>query len=442
MKKLATMMFVILCALTGISKAQYGGLLGLKVDSIVTMSPFASLFREAADSSKIQQTFQGSVCAKGRVTPEYEDFFDATGLILEPQVAGLGAVEYDSRKIEGVQSTKLNDTGASGSLFACDISPALNWKHKSIKFRFYIPPTDHNILQIDLRLFSEGTQYNYTVWNVTRRSPRTGWIEYSFTPTNGYSLGDLVAVDGVTIKVLRQNNALPGYILVNGLTVWDGRLKMPLYCCTFDDNYIRQYEAAVYAISKGIPVSLFINKNYSDGIGVAGSSEGMTLAQNQALAKAGCIHINHSVGHSPTLWSNPNASVDDLIADIENNRQWMDQNGLGFGAGIFGSPQEWWLQHHEDNLKSHMFGRPRQGKGMGSNGLLTMWDENTEIRSANDTHLEYAYQMLRNNVGTLLWTPGNYPLGALREWTDGNIYEVTNASGTSQEPLHPDWNYV
>jgi hypothetical protein len=50
--------------------------------------------------------------------------------------------------------------------------------------------------------------------------------------------------------------------------------------------------------------------------------------------------------------------------------------------------------------------------------------------------------MLKNNVGTFLWTPGTYPAGTLREWTDGKIYEVANTSGTSENPSHADWTYV
>lgn len=411
---------------------------------------FAGLLGEGVDTSKVQETFAGPVCAKGRVTPEFEDFFDGGGIILVPIHAGVGSVEYDERNIEGLQSTKLNITGESLTNFRCYLSPALNWKHKSIKFRFYIPPADHNIKQIIISLRSESIYYTYQVWHVTNKSPRTGWNEYTFTPTNAYKPGNLGAVDLIMIGVACQNSEQPAYILVNGLTVWDGRLKMPLYCCTFDDNYVLQYETAMYALSRGIPVSLFINKNYSDGIAVS-SSEGMTLAQNQALEKAGCIHINHGVSHSPgkyagggvwDLWSNPQTPIADLIADIEINRQWMNENGLGFGAGIFGSPQEWWLDLHEQHLKPYMFGRPRQGLGMGRYGLLTMWDENTEIRSACDTHLANAYEMLKNNVGTLLWTPGTYPAGTLREWTDGKIYEVTNVSETSEDPSHSDWTYV
>ena len=79
---------------------------------------------------------------------------------------------------------------------------------------------------------------------------------------------------------------------------------------------------------------------------------------------------------------------------------------------------------------------------MGSYGLLTMWDENTEVRSACDTNLANAYKMLKNNVGTLLWTPGIYPQGTLREWTDGGIYEVTNPASTSENPSHADWTYL
>ncbi len=440
---------LLICILMATSRAQCIGLLGLKVESGLTMSSFTSLFQEGMEHSKIQKTFAGPVCAKGRITPGFEDFFDGTGLILEPKYAGIGSVEYDSRKIEGLQSTKLNIVGHIASYFTCDISPTLNWKHKSIKFRFYIPPGDHNIQSVYIKLRSEGAEYSYLVW-FTSRSPRTGWIDYTLTPTHGYNPGDIGALDGITILAVPQDNEQPAYILVNGLTVWDGRLKMPLYCCTFDDNYIKQYDAAMYALSRGIPISLFINKNFSNGVGV-GLSEGMTLAQNQALEKAGCIHINHGVSHSPPrdrgdgitdLWSNPQTLVEDLIADIEENRQWMDENGLGFGAGIFGSPQEWWLPHHEQYLKPYMFGRPRQGHGMGYYGLLTMWDENTEIRAANDTHLANAYKMLEANVGTLLWTPGTYSSGTLREGADEAIYEVTNPSGTSQEPPHVDWTYV
>lgn len=75
-------------------------------------------------------------------------------------------------------------------------------------------------------------------------------------------------------------------------------------------------------------------------------------------------------------------------------------------------------------------------------GLLTMWDEHTEVRSACDTHLANAYKMLRANVGTLLWTPGIYPHGTLREWSDGGIYEVTNVAGTNENPSHADWAYL
>jgi hypothetical protein len=50
--------------------------------------------------------------------------------------------------------------------------------------------------------------------------------------------------------------------------------------------------------------------------------------------------------------------------------------------------------------------------------------------------------MLENNVGTLLWTPGTYSVGTRREWTDGKIYQVTNAAGTSENPSHADWAYL
>jgi len=445
-----TIITLFIFALTGYSKAQIIGFCEHKVGLVLSMVSSTSLFCEGEDVSKVEQTFAGPICAKGRITPEFEDFFDGTKLILEPLYSGVGSVEYDPRKIDGIQSSKLNVGTDSETIFICYMSSPLNWRHKSIKFRFYIPPIDHNIKEVKIQLISEGTHYFYRVWRNNFRSPRVGWINYTFTPTHGYSLGRIDAVDHIMIGVTQQNNVQPAFILVNGLTVWDGRLKMPLYCCTFDDNYMKQYEAAMYALSRGIPVSLFINKNYSDGIGV-GSVEGMTLVQNQALEKAGCVHINHGVSHSPPkdrgdgvidLWSNPETPIADLIADIEDNRQWMDENGLGFGAGIFGSPREWWLPHHEEHLKPYMFGRPRQGRGMGDYGLLTMWDENTEIRSGNDTNLANAYKMLKSNVGTLLWTPGTYPLGTLREWTDGKIYEVNDTSGTSEEPPHADWTYV
>jgi hypothetical protein len=409
---------------------------------------FAGLFREGLDTSKVQQTFAGPACAKGRVTPEFEDFFDGTGLVLTPRYPAISSVEYDPRKIEGLQSTKLNIGGTDINYFSSTLSPALNWKHKSIKIRFYIPPVDHNIMQVTISMLSEGVYTSYLVWRYSYKSPRTGWLEYSFTPTNGYNSGNLAVVDSILIGAGRQNSEQPAYILVNGLTVWDGRLKMPLYCCTFDDNYVLQYEAAMYALSRGVPVSLFINKNRSDGFGVSAGTEGMTLAQNQALEQAGCIHINHGVSHSPpliggsgvnNLWSSPDTPIADLIADIELNRQWMNETGLGFGAGIFGSPQEWWLDLHEQNLKPYMFGRPRQGRGMGTYGLLTMWDENTEVRAACDTNLANARKMLKNNVGTLFWTPGTYPAGTLREWIDGKIYEVADPNGTSEGPPHTDW---
>jgi hypothetical protein len=451
-KKSAVLMLGLVWILIGNSVAQQGSVSLLKLGVAITKSHLSSLFCEGTDNSTIEKTFAGPVCAKGRVIPEFEVFFDGEGVELETMNPEVGSVEYDSRKIEGQQSTRLNAGSVNPTYFICTLSPPLNWKHKSLKFRLFIPSENHNIKQVYLLFRSEGSQYSYTIWKANSKSPRTGWIDYTFTPTQGASnLGNLIAVDRVAIGLLCQDPTQPAYILANGLTVWDGRLKVPLYCCTFDDNYIRQYEAAMYATSRGIPVSLFINKNRSDGVGVSAGSEGMTLAQNQALANAGCIHINHGVSHSPPrdqgdgvtdLWSNPDTPIDDLIADIQENRQWMEENGLGFGAGIFGSPQEWWLDHHEQYLKPYIFGRPRQGAGMGTHGLLTMWDEDTEVHAANDTNLERAYKMLESNVGTLLWTPGVYAEGFLREWTDGKIYQVTNPSGTSADPSHADWTYV
>lgn len=364
---------MILCSPVGFCIAQCGIGAGLNVHFGLTSHFFGSLFREGTDVSVIQPTFAGLVTAKGRVTPEVEDFFDGAGFIFTPQYSGVGSVEYDPRRIEGSQSTKLNVGGVTASYFITDISPALNWKYKSIKLRFYIPPGDHNLKQVNIRLRSEGTQYTYLVWRSANRSPRTGWIEYTFTPTHGYNPGKVDKVDRICIAVIRRDTQKPAYILVNGLTVWDGRLKMPLYCCTFDDNYIRQYEAAIYAGGKGIPMSLFINKFCFDDPnnprGVANGSVGMSLAQNRELAQFGCVHINHGAQHNSTLWRDPEVSIDYFIQDIEENHQWLNENDLGFGAGIFGSPQEWWLDHHEQYLKPYMFGRPRQGRGMGSYGL-------------------------------------------------------------------------
>lgn len=431
--------------LAAIAHARSGGHFPLTVYSSAAVGYFSSLFCTGADRSEIKPAFAGPVCAKGRVTPEFEVFFDGTDIVLVPQYSGVGYAEYDARKVEGVQSTKLNVGGVTASYFIAGISPMLNWTHKSIKFRFYIPPGDHNVQQVDIRLSSEGTQYTYVVWRSGSRSPRTGWIEYTFTPTHGYNPGAVHQVDRICITVLRQDAQKPAYILVNGLKVWDGRLRIPLYCCTFDDNYVRQYEAALYAAGKGIPISLFINKFCFDDPnnprGVAIGSVGMSLAQNQELAQLGCVHINHGAEHKSTLWRDPGVPIDYFINDLEDNRQWLDENGLGFGAGIFGSPQAWWLDHHEERLLAYMFGRPRLGRGMGTYGLLTMWDENTEIRSACDTNLADAYKMLEGNVGTLLWTSGFYPTGTLREWADGGIYEVVRSDGTSEEPPHADWAY-
>ena len=519
--------------LTGTSIAQSRVGLALKAASGISAATAGSLFEQGTDVSPIRPAFAGPVCAKGRVTPEIVDFCDGAGvspLIFVPNQEENVTV-YDDRKVEGLRSTKFNieNIGSASSFFAT-LDSSKNFTRQSFWLRFYIPPENHNISSFQFGLRdSTGSIHRYIVWHHTRNACRTGWIEVTLTPSNesNYQWNPPISwnlIDRILITIFRQNNQLPAYVLINGVRVWDGRLITPLYCCTFDDNYLDQYQAAKYAISKGVPISLFINKNYSDGWGVTRQA-GMTLAQNQELAELGCVHFNHGKSHSPPrvvteghkpiegfamgssgakteitvfdhgynngdsvlitgtthynthstaidkvmadtfeittayvpegpcgtvsrlttvndLWSNPNTPIESLIADIEENRQWMIENGLGFGSHIFGSPQEWWLDHHEQYLRPYMFGRPRQGLGMGAYGLLTMWDEHTEVRSACDTHLANAYKMLQNNVGTLLWTPGTYPPGALREWTDGGIYEVTNPEGTSENPSHTDWSYL
>ena len=449
--------------LSGTSIAQSHVGLAHKAASGISAASKGSLFQQGTDISPIRPAFAGPICAKGRITPEFEDFCDGSGVVFQQTFSSAhGYVTYDDQNvIAGSQSTKivpLRPGGDGPSYFHYDFpnGTTYDWRHKSVKIRFFIPPENHNISFVYMRLRSYGQNALYPVWRAGSRSPRTGWIEYVFTPSQNYETADVSAVDRIQLLVQRGgDDHAETYILVNGLTVWDGRLKTPLYCCTFDDNYIRQYEAAKHAASKGIPISLFINKFCFDDPenprGVANNTVGMSVAQNQELAQLGCVHINHGVSHSPPrdagdgvtdLWSNPNTQIEGLISDIENNRQWLNETGLGFGSHIFGSPQEWWLDHHEQHLRPYLFGRPRQGRGMGSYGLLTMWDEHTEVRSACDTHLANAYKMLQANVGTLLWTPGTYPQCTLREWTDGGIYEVANAAWTSETPAHADWTYL
>ena len=97
-KKPVGLIMTIVCVLAGICQAQSGGVSGLRAKSAITISSFASLFREGIEVSRIERTFPGSVCAKGRITLEFEDFFDGTGIVLEPSLH-IAPRDRDKRRV-------------------------------------------------------------------------------------------------------------------------------------------------------------------------------------------------------------------------------------------------------------------------------------------------------------------------------------------------------
>jgi peptidoglycan/xylan/chitin deacetylase (PgdA/CDA1 family) len=240
--------------------------------------------------------------------------------------------------------------------------------------------------------------------SVNSRHFKAGWLDYTGTMSAG-AYTDTGAFDPtniVRVGIYVNKQWVPEIVTTfDYFRVWDGRLKMPLYCCTFDDMYSSQYAMAVYAISKGVPVTIFVcGSRSSQGFSVT-NTDGLTMEQLKRLREAGHLIANHTWSHLAD-WYNWSTDLDLLEREIVQNAEWMYENGFGDGARIFGAPYESFSTGYDRRFRKH-YDLNRFGAGMGgrpARGLTTLWDVNSEVRTCGDTNITIANEGIVANVGT------------------------------------------
>jgi len=349
----------------------------------------------------------------------YEDLFDSNTAftVVEYGTASADTINYMVSQDATPRATQLlSDTSAN--LYpkirtAAEGFAPKDWSNMSFGLRYYIADKT-NITRITLQFASSLDSSNsrvFMVWAAAGRQAKTGWIDYTstmsaggFTDTGTYDPKNIVRMS-ITVTKTAASPAVA--VTFDYFRVWDGRLKTPLYICTFDDMHAGQYAAAAYAMSKGVPVTIFVCGKWSqEGKNVSGAP-GLTLEQLKTLREAGHLIANHTWSHS-TEWKNWSAStdLDFLESEIEQNTAWMIENGFGDGARIFGAPNEAIGTGFDRRFRKFYdinrfgYGMAQSGGDTHASGLTAIWDTMSEIRSCTDTNVARADLALAANVGT------------------------------------------
>lgn len=299
-------------------------------------------------------------------------------------------------------------------------TPAKNWAHMSWGIRFYIAPQDlPNIAFIQVSFSTDASFANsrkFTAWNANGLCAKGGWNDYTGTIQSGVytdtGVFDQTCVCNYAIYIGKKSADSQPSVTFDYLRVWDGRLKTPLYCLTFDDNHINQNQAVAYANAKGIPATIYAIGGWTQiGVDVAGAP-GLTIADLQRMKRAGNLIANHSFNH--TGWGSWNVNYASKLitykTELIRNIEWMLQNGFGDGARIFASPGGGFGTNYDIEFAGY-YDQIRVVYGMAGSGvhLTSLWDYNSELKVATQDNAANAALGLVKLIGT-----------AANSYTDGD----------------------